>query len=119
MKKEALDLAIAEAHRSSQNHKHGAVVVQGGKVVATGHNRVTRRVPSHMYSKHAEMAAIDQYSSKTKSLIDACVYVVRINSRCGLANSAPCALCQRYMKSHGIKRVFFSTGEDSFGSMYI
>ena len=118
MKKLALDLAIDEANRSAQNHKHGAVVVQGGKVVASGHNKVTTRVPSHMYSKHAEMAAIDQFSSKTKTLNDACVYVVRIG-KCGLADSTPCVLCQQFMKQRGIKRVFFSTGNHSFGSMYI
>lgn len=118
MRKNAFDLAIVEAGRSEQNHKHGAVVVQGGKVVSTGHNKVTTKVPSHMFSRHAEMAAIRQYSSKTKTLNDACVYVVRLN-RCGLADSTPCVLCQQYMRTHGIKRVFYSTGQDTFGSMYI
>mgnify|MGYP001942874318 CR=1 FL=1 len=117
MKKGAIDAAIDMAYRSEQNFKHGAVVVQNGKVCSSGHNKVTCKI-SHLYSCHAEMAAINRFSDKTKTLTDAHMYVVRIN-KCGLADSKPCKKCMSYMKAHGISRVFFSTGTDTFGSLYV
>ena len=119
MRKQFVDIAIDEAYKSFQNHKHGAVVVRGGKLIASGHNKVTTRCPSHMFSVHAEMAAIKHVSSRAE-LIDCHVYVVRVG-KCGLARSDPCVLCQRFMKMHGVSRVFFSTGDETkrFGSLYI
>uniref|UniRef100_A0A6C0FDI6 CMP/dCMP-type deaminase domain-containing protein n=1 Tax=viral metagenome TaxID=1070528 RepID=A0A6C0FDI6_9ZZZZ len=118
MKKGAMELAITEAEKSMQNHKHGAVIVQAGKIISSGHNKTTSKVPSHLWSRHAEMAAIRQLTDKSKSLNDAQVYVVRIN-KCGLADSKPCKYCQEYMRLHGIKRVFYSSGVNLFDSMYI
>ena len=117
MRKGIVDIAVDEALRSGQNHKHGAVVVRSGKVLSSGHNKVTNKGPSYLYSCHAEMAAIKQSADK-KGLQDAHLYVVRINT-CGLADSKPCCFCQRFMKIHGISRVFFSTNSGSIDSMYI
>ena len=118
MRRNICDLAVQEAYRSGQNFKHGAVIVRSGKVLSSGHNKVTTRCPSHMYSIHAEMAAIKQ--SNVKNNLDMShLYVVRVN-KCGLAESKPCAKCQQYMRIHGIKRVFYSTGNgDEFDSMYL
>lgn len=119
MKKQFILKAIEEAKRSSQNFKHGAILVKNKKVIAVGHNRVTKRCPSHMYSVHAEMAAIQQSNNKPSSIQNAHIYVVRINN-CGLADSKPCCLCQQFMKIHGISRVFYSTGIDyDLASLYI
>ena len=117
MKKAIVDIAVDEALRSGQNMKHGAVIVRSGKILSSGHNKVTNKGPSHMFSCHAEMAAIKQ-STKRGALQDAHLYVVRINN-CGLADSKPCCNCQRFMKIHGISRVFFSTNSGTFDSMYI
>lgn len=119
MKKQFILKAIEEAERSAQNFKHGAILVKNNKVLAVGHNHVTKKCPSHMHSVHAEMAAIKQSSEKPSTIQNAHIYVVRINS-CGLADSKPCCLCQQFMKMHGISRVFYSTGkEDDFASLYI
>ena len=120
MKKSFVDLAISEAERSYQNFKHGAIVVRSGKVISSGHNKVSSRCPNHMYSIHAESAAIKNCSEKTGCLTNSHVYVVRIN-KTGLAGSQPCSKCQRFMKLHGVSRVFYSTGrrEQMWDSMYI
>ena len=113
-----IDTAYEEAKRSAQNHKHGAVLVRSGKIVATGHNKVTRKVPSHMFSIHAEMAAIKASHQKCM-LADSQIYVVRVNKEMNLADSKPCELCQRFMKHHGISRVFYSTNSGDIASMCI
>ena len=119
MKKDILNIAIDEASRSAQHFKHGAVVVRNGKVLSSGHNKVTTRCPSHLFSMHAEMAAI-KHSHERCGLVDAHVYVVRVNN-CGLAESKPCERCQRYMRMHGVSRVYYSTGDSDnrFQSIYI
>ena len=120
MKRAFLEMAVNEAERSYQNFKHGAILVKGGKVISTGHNKVSTRCPAHMYSIHAESAAIKNCTEKTGSLSNTHVYVVRIN-KTGLAGSLPCAKCQRFMKIHGVSRVFYSTGrrDQLWDSMYI
>lgn len=120
MKKQFILKAIEEANRSDQNFKHGAILVKNKKVVATGHNHVTKKCPAHMHSVHAEMAAIKQSKEKSSVINNSHIYVVRVNS-CGLADSKPCCLCQQFMKMHGVSRVFYSTGkgQDDFASLYI
>ena len=120
MRKQFILKAIEEAEKSQQNFKHGAILVKNKKVIATGYNRVTQKCPSHMFSVHAEIAAIKSSTDKTKVISDSHIYVVRINS-CGLADSKPCLKCQQFMKIHGISRVFYSTGGESneIASLYI
>ena len=120
MKKYVINIAEKEAHKSGQNFKHGAVLVQNGKVVSAGHNRVTTGKGAHIFSTHAEMAAIKQCSDRS-SMSDAHMYVVRVNKGGNLADSRPCARCQKFMKMHKIQRCFFSTGKENtpFDSLYV
>ena len=108
MKDRFIQHAIKEAKKSQQNFKHGAILVKKNKMISSGHNKVTKKCPSHMFSIHAEIAAI-KHSSDSNGLTDTHIYVVRINND-GLADSKPCANCQHFMKLHGISRVFYSTG---------
>lgn len=112
MRTVAAELAEREATRSGQYQRHGAVVVQNGKVISSGFNKSTGRYPS-MHTLHAEMAAIKMCANPA----DSHVYVVRVNSQGGLANSRPCKRCYRFMLKHGISRVWWSTGNgNSFDS---
>ena len=119
MKNQFIHYAMEEAEKSQQNFKHGAILVKHNKMISRGHNKVTRKCPSHMFSIHAEMAAIKQ-SSESQTLANTHIYVVRI-SNSGLADSKPCSNCQQFMKLHGITRVFYSTGihNNEFNSLYI
>ena len=119
MKTQFIQHAIEEAKRSQQNFKHGAILVKKNKMISSGHNKVTKKCPSHMFSIHAEMAAIKQ-SSDSNGLANTHIYVVRINND-GLADSKPCINCQHFMKLHGISRVFYSTGlsNKAIDSLYI
>ena len=112
MRAAAAEIAEETATRSGQYQKHGAVVVQNGKVVSSGFNKSTGRYPS-MHTLHAEMAAIKMCANP----VDSHVYVVRVNSQGELANSKPCKRCYRFMLKHGISRVWWSTGDgNSFDS---
>ena len=101
----AADLAEEVAGKSGQYQRHGAVVVQNGKIVSSGFNKSTGKYPS-MHTLHAEMAAIKMCNN----VIDSHVYVVRINNQGQLANSMPCKKCYRFMVKRKIARVWWSTG---------
>ena len=120
MKSQFIQHAIQEAEKSQQHFKHGAILVKKNKMISGGHNRVTRKCQSHMFSIHAEMAAIN-HSSQSQGLTNTQIYVVRIDNNNLLADSKPCSNCQHFMKLHGITRVFFSTGilNKQFDSLYI
>jgi|TARA_B110000046_G_C12628067_1_gene247485 tRNA(Arg) A34 adenosine deaminase TadA len=119
MKQQFIVRAMEEAQRSDQNFKHGALLVKNRKIISQGHNRTTTKCPSHMFSIHAEIAAIKQFSEKI-NIQNSHIYVVRINNQSSLADSKPCYNCQHFMKLHGISRVFYSTGkENEFNNLYI
>lgn len=105
MRSIAAEIAEEVASKSGQYQKHGAVVVQNGKVVSSGFNKSTGRYPS-MHTLHAEMAAIKMCANPA----DSHVYVVRVSSQGNLANSKPCKKCYRFMLKLGISKVWWSTG---------
>ena len=58
-----LELAAAEAENSSQDTKHGSLLVRGGKVLGSGHNSSRSRLQampgaSNVTSLHSEVAAV-------------------------------------------------------------
>lgn len=113
MRTSAAEVAEEMASKSGQYQRHGAVVVQNGKVISSGFNKTSGRYPT-MQTLHAEMAAIKMCSN----VIDSHVYVVRINNQGNLQNSRPCRRCYRYMVKHGVSRVWWSTGDgNKFESM--
>lgn len=113
MRTTAVEVAEEMASKSGQYQRHGAVVVQNGKVISSGFNKTAGRYPN-MQTLHAEMAAIKMCSS----VIDSHVYVVRINNQGNLQNSRPCRRCYRYMLKHGVSKVWWSTGDgNKFASM--
>ena len=116
-KKYYIELAIKEAIKSSLVMKHGCVIVNGHKIVATGHNNYsTKRKYSSLVRKstHAEMDAL--FHVKDKSLLrNADMYVVRVNvcrEEIKLKCSSPCIDCHhkliRTMNKQGLRNVYYS-----------
>jgi len=90
-------LAIKEAMKSTHKHRHGAVILSGGKPVAAAHNF------GHI---HAEHAAINH---AWRSNIDGCsLIVVRVVSDGSLGMAYPCNTCIKRMILAGIKKVYYS-----------
>ena len=109
------EAAIAQAHKSTMLHRHGAVIVnKTGEILGRGYNQM-HNFYSHQYSMHAEVAAIQNlkknkmggYNHKE----DFTMIVVRICGKDGdyTRCSKPCIGCQKEIEKMGIKRVFYST----------
>jgi len=107
-----IDLAIKEAKKSTMNHKHGAVIVKGGVVLASAYNYNFSHTQKHdhsMLSRHAEAEAIIQCKLRNISLKGADIFVVRLTrSERNLARSNPCKDCADFIEENQFAHVYHS-----------
>lgn len=84
----------------------GAVVVCGGKIIARGHNRRTKK---QLATAHAEIEAIEKACKKLKSWrIPDCELYVTLE---------PCPMCMGAALNARIKKVYFGASEDKGRSL--
>jgi len=99
--------------------RHGALLIKGGSVINTCYNKDkfcsfgTRfRDPDRGHATiHAELGCVLGMSRTVTSGAD--IYVCRINKQGYFRNSKPCAMCHEILKHVGIKRVYYTTGDNS------
>jgi deoxycytidylate deaminase len=124
------DLARELAQKSDMNKsKHGAVVVNGKKIIGMGYNRYCQN--KNCYTIHAEVDAIkDALNNYGKNYVNnAQLYVIRISkedinptnrkvrkidpyinniSRTNFRLSKPCLECTNFIIKHNISMVYYS-----------
>lgn len=88
-----LNLALKVARRSVDNHRHGCVIVSGGRPMAMACN-------SYCNSRHAETKAMYNLNCAGATL-----YVARIRKEQPAGMSAPCVNCLKAIREAGIRRV--------------
>ncbi len=112
-----ISIATKQANKSCYRYKVGAIIVKGGRLLATGYNVVGKTNPNHQTfpeSVHAEEAAILS-RIKTKdglaSLQGATIYVSRVTSKGSPGLAKPCINCERLIRAVGIKKVVYTTND--------
>lgn len=115
-KKSILDLAINMAMRSEYDHRLGAVIFSGKKILSVGFNQVHvqrkklhPKFQNYRFNVHAEASCILNARCDLKGCE---IVVVRINKKGELRNSKPCQHCWNYLEFTMLKRVWYSTGID-------
>lgn len=115
-KKDKAYLSVARycASKSMARNTHGAVVVKGGRVLATGWNKNRNHPaivsPEHIKTEcsyHAEEVAIREAGED--NVRGAIIYVARINKHGKDRDSKPCPKCSALIERVGIKRVVFTS----------
>jgi deoxycytidylate deaminase len=101
-----IEQAMLEAQKSSQNHRHGSVIVHRSKIIARGYNKIDPL--NFKCSVHAEVAAINEMKKIRNCPENVTMYVIRLGG-CGTVNSKPCINCERSIIQNKIKRVYFSS----------
>ncbi|CAJ1941763.1 unnamed protein product [Sphenostylis stenocarpa] len=91
----------------------GCVIVEDGKVIASGRNRTTE---TRNATRHAEMEAVDvllvQWQKNGLSMSE----VAENFSNCSLyVTCEPCIMCASVLSILGIKEVFYGCSNDKFG----
>jgi|APGre2960657423_1045063.scaffolds.fasta_scaffold135940_1 deoxycytidylate deaminase len=103
------------AENSVMNHRHGAVVIHDGKVVAEGYNHESSGM-KHQFSIHAEVDALSKVRKLSKAFLAECeMIVVRIGPQTfknALKLSMPCTRCKNYIERLGIRKVYYSTNDE-------
>lgn len=89
-------------------HKIGAIVVNNGKILSTGFNKMkTHPLSPHPFkSCHAEFMAIKYLSQK--DLKNATIYVLRKSRDGKYANAKPCFSCRKLIEDSGIKKIIYT-----------
>lgn len=107
MRASVYEVAHAEALKSRETFRLGAVVVRRRTIVSKGHNRNHNRCG--LSSIHAEMDAL----WKARSVKRATVVVVRVRKDgVTLACSKPCHACEKALKRARVLKVIYTTGCD-------
>jgi len=118
-----MNLAKRVAYQSCfPDYRHGAVLVKGGSVLNTAHNKSNfssfgrrfRRAKNGKATVHAELGAI---LGLDRSITEgAVVYVARIGATGDFKLSKPCPMCHSAMKYVGVKRVVYTINSQITGS---
>ena len=114
--------SAAQAAKSQhKQHKLGAVIVKGGRILATGFNAMRPSALLKTQTLHAEAAAVLKLLKEKRmhDLAGSEMYVSRFTKggRVGLAK--PCVHCEQLIRAVGIKRVWYTTSSGTTSSFKI
>jgi len=121
--------AIEEALNSTQTFKHGAVITcRGNKIICSGYNKGNRsKILNRVFTcTHAEMDVLNKlvnsylipkYGKKYKDYTKKyTLWVTRLQNdmSCGIKTSVskPCYYCTKILKEYGIKKVYYTLGDN-------
>jgi len=104
-------MALNEALKSTCNKRHGAILVNGGKIIAAGYNKQRNSTYSVDFVKtpyglsvHAEIDAL----RKAKHTEGVDIYVARIDKAGHPRLSRPCQRCAKALSDAGIKNIYYT-----------
>lgn len=115
--KSLVALAVEEASKSNYKQKVGCVIFNKKNIISTGHNYSQRSVKSLLKkyqpwegSVHAEVCAVINAKTDVSRMS---MIVVRINNQGQLRLANPCKHCRAYLKYVGIKKIYYSTNDET------
>lgn len=94
-----------------KQHRLGAVVVKGGRILATGYNQLRPSKLIGTATLHAEAAAILELlkNQRQHDAVGADIYVSRWTRGGRIGMAKPCDQCMSLLRSVGISTVYFTT----------
>lgn len=125
-RKETAYFSAAKAMATLSDHEQqlGCVIVDGHKIVGSGHNSRTKchtmqaTIDKKFFQRdnckglvHAELAALLPLIRRKYNLTNATLYVYRQNILKMPAMARPCARCMNLIKACGIKKIKYTTTE--------
>ena len=106
----------------------GAVVVEGKRIISTGHNSNKTSTTQYRYNKYRNIKDVEKYSAKIHAEVDALTPLLKENYDCSHASiyiyrklkdgssscARPCAACMRLIKDLGIKTIYYTDWDEGF-----
>lgn len=112
-----IDLCMKLAQKSIVKYQHGSIVVNSGKVIGLGYNKLYPKTGVKS-TCHAEVDALLSLQKSPKYCKKSTIYVIRLSGKDKLGDSKPCQNCLNRIKQYNISRVFYST-PNGFESIFI
>lgn len=118
-----VERAMQVALGGEMRKMHGCVIADKTKPISCSSNDTRSYVRRNvMGSMHAEVGALLDFLKlrKKKCATGLDVWVVRISRKTGkLTSSRPCKSCLNILKTHGIRRVWYSCNDGSINCEYM
>lgn len=104
-----------------RQHRLGAVVVKGGRVLSTGFNAIRHCKETGKSTQHAEEAAIVRLlkDGRHSELVGSRLYISRFTPGGKLGLARPCERCMSLIRSVGIRDVAYTTDYGTTESMRV
>jgi deoxycytidylate deaminase len=102
--------------------RHGAVLVSGGRIVASGCNMLKARTPNSSMSTHSEMVPLKRvisYATRSGKHAKYDIYVARMNNNNEPCLSKPCAKCMSTLIRSGLIATIHFTTDDGWGRIRV
>src|SRR5688572_14161707 len=107
-------IASKEAAKSPhKQHKLGAVLVKGERILSTGFNQLRPSGVLRTPTLHAEAAAILKLlkEGRLASLAGSEMYVTRFTKGGAVGMAKPCERCMDLIRSVGIRRIHYTNND--------
>lgn len=105
-------IARQEAAKSQhKQHKLGAVIVKGNRILSTGYNSLRPSKIIGTNTLHAEAAAVLKLlkENRLRDLVGADIFVSRFTRGGAIGMALPCPACTRLLRSVGIRKCHYTT----------
>lgn len=117
---------LKEGLNKELEHHHYAVLVKGGKIVATGRNQACKNsivldYEHFLYPRkknpnlHAELNCAS--AIRDIDLSGYKLYVIRVTNGGAVGNSRPCLMCENYLRDRGLKKAYYSINNNTWDEM--
>jgi len=106
--------ARRESLKSSIRIKVGAVIANGGSVIAVGRNQKKSHPLVSTFTLHAEASAIISRRYNSSSLENATMWIYRETSNGIPAMARPCEDCLRLIIASGIRKVYYTASHPPY-----
>ena len=119
MKDHIRNICIQLAQKSTIRYQHASVIVQSGKIIGRGFNKLFPN--SGLKSTcHAEVDALLSTKRNPKVLKNSTLYVIRLSGQQQniFGHSKPCKNCMNRIKECNVSRVIYST-PTGFESIFV
>lgn len=102
-----------------KQHRVGAVITKGGRILSTGFNEIRYNSVSKKPTMHAEAAAIYKLlkHGKLADLAGSTMYVTRFTKGGSVSCACPCDACSTLIRNVGIGRVIYTDFDGSTKEM--
>jgi deoxycytidylate deaminase len=117
MKEKFFKIAREESFKSNYQHKIGAILVSGSRILSKGYNQIRhlkigKRYTAFDCSLHAERDCVSKLDKSSVKGAD--IYIYRETKDGFPALSLPCSQCMFMLHELGIHRIFYTTSEFPF-----